>query len=123
MADISDLVGETLVSVENHDNTEIVFTAISGKKWKLHHFQDCCEHVTVEDITGDLDDLVGSPVLLAEEVTSREHPAGVEKEWQESFTWTFYKFATRKGYVDIRWYGESNGFYSERVSFSECFGA
>ena len=56
---------------------------------------------------------------MAEEVTNQNvNPDGVEiPEYQDSFTWTFYKFATIKGYVTISWYGESNGYYNESVSF------
>ncbi len=119
---LSVLIGKTLTKVENVDNKDIVFETEDGKKYKLTHYQDCCESVMVDDIVGDLNDLVGSPILLAEEVKSKENPPWAKEEhleYQDSFTWTFYKFATIKGYVDIRWYGESNGYYSEEVDFVE----
>lgn len=74
------------------------------------------------DIAGDFQDLLGSPVLLAEEVISdNETPEGVKPQDQadDSFTWTFYKLSTIKGSVTIRWYGESNGYYSESVDFEK----
>lgn len=120
MAELKDLIGKTLTKVEQVGEDEIVFLTNEGKRYKLYHSQDCCESVTIEDVVGDLADLVGEPILVAEEVTSNENPEGVTKEYQDSFTWTFYKFATRKGYVDIRWYGESNGYYSESVDFEEA---
>lgn len=118
-AQLTDLIGKTLTSVENVNNREIIFTISKNKAYKLWHSQDCCESVYVEDIVGDLNDLVGVPILVADEVTSHDNPEGSNftSEYQESFTWTYYKFATIKGYVDIRWYGESNGYYSESVDF------
>lgn len=115
----SDLLGKTLKNVENIENKFLVFTLDDGRKFALHHEQDCCEYVAIESIVGDLSDLVGSPILKAEEVVG-ETPEGWEAgEFQESYTWTFYKLATIKGYVDIRWLGESNGYYSESVEFGE----
>ena len=116
-AKLKDLIGKTMVSVENFDNLELVFTTTDGEEFTLYHSISCSESVTIDDIVGDLSDLVGEPILLAEEATSYENPEGITKGYQKSFTWTFYKFATRKGYVDIRWYGESNGYYSESVDF------
>ena len=113
-----ELVGHTLTNVENRDNEELVFTLDTGEVYKLYHDQDCCESVTIEDIVGNLGDLVGSPILIAEEATSGENPPGIVKEDQYSFTWTFYKLATIKGYVTIRWYGDSNGYYSESVDWA-----
>jgi hypothetical protein len=113
-----DLKGKVLKEaiVEDH---EIRFVTVDGDIYRMFHYQDCCETVYVESVVGDVQDLVGEPILVAEEVTSNENPQGFESEYQESFTWTFYKLATRKGYVDIRWYGESNGYYSESVSFEK----
>ena len=105
-----------------------VFTRVTGsvggdalvfendtERFVFFHYQDCCESVDINDIVGDLEDLCGEPLLIAEEV-SGETPVDFEEEYHESVTWTFYKFATRKGYVDVRWLGESNGYYSESVS-------
>ena len=81
--------------------------------------QNCCERVQVEDICGDLSGLIGTPIISAKESTNEnENPEGVEPpEWRDCFTWTFYRIATAKGLVVIRWYGESNGCYAESVDF------
>ena len=109
------LKGKTLSSINQRGN-EIVFETTDGETYRMYHEQDCCESVQIESIVGDLQDLVGSEILVAEEVNG-ETPADFDREYYESYTWTFYKFATRKGYVDIRWLGESNGYYSESVNF------
>jgi hypothetical protein len=106
-----DLVGETLTKIVNENNAELYFHTESGKVFKMYHQQDCCESVSLEDVIGDLDDLIGSPITMAEESVS-----GDESSWG-SATWTFYKLATLNGYVTLRWYGESNGYYSESVDF------
>ena len=69
---------------------------------------------------GDLDDLIGTTLLLVEEVNNYE-PDDVVRipedhaSWDDSETWTYYRFSTEKGDVSIRWYGSSNGYYSESV--------
>lgn len=96
---------------------EMLFHTSTGSTFKLVYERDCCADAHIQDITGDLQDLIGEPILHAELSTSGENPPGVTMEYQDSFTWSFYKLATRKGWVDIRWYGSSNGYYSETVSF------
>jgi len=119
MKKFEDLAGKVLSNIENTVD-EIIFTIETGEKYKLYHEQDCSESVSVEGICDNLKDLIGSPILMAEEVSSFENPEGVIKELQAfCFTWTFYKLATIKGYVTIRWHGESNGYYSESVDWSK----
>lgn len=118
----SDLKGKTLTAVTVSDDKEQVDLACSdGRKFAMYHCQDCCEHVYVEDIVGDIEDLLGTPILQAEVVTSSdgESDDGPAEGSDESYTWTFYKLRTIKGSVDIRWFGSSNGYYSESVDFVE----
>ena len=116
MAKIGDLINQTFSRVYR-EYDDIIFERIknNGKRagFKLTHFQVCCEHVYIESIVGDLSDLENTPIRIANE-SSKNNPNA-----SESGTWTFYKFATIKGYVDIRWFGTSNGYYSEGVSFEK----
>ncbi len=122
--ELKDLIGKTVTRIEKSIN-KIEFHCKNEKSifanvpliYVMHHIQDCTESVTVDDICGDLDDLLDTPILQAEVRTSRVNPENVDMEYQDSFTWTFYHLATIKGYVTIRWYGESNGYYSESVDF------
>ena len=123
--DFSVLNGETLTAIKgaHRGSATVHLSTESGKEFLLYHSQCCCEAVEVEDVCGDIDDLIGSPILLAEEVSNSDPIDGQEADITDSFTWTFYKLATIKGSVTIRWYGESNGYYSEDVDFLEAQGS
>ncbi len=107
---IENMIGKVFTSV-TQDGETMTF-ANDKERFTFLHYQDCCESVSIEDIVGDLSDLEGEPLLMAEEVSGE---APVLDDYYECVEWTFYKFATRKGYVDVRWMGESNGYYSTSV--------
>lgn len=108
---INELIGKIIIKVEKFDN-EILFHLSNGAIYKQHHEQDCCEYVHIEDINGDLNDLVGNRLIQAEE----SYQKAKNNDEYDSATWSFYKFATIKGYVTIRWFGSSNGYYSESAN-------
>jgi hypothetical protein len=89
-----------------------------GPAFILRHEQDCCEDVYLESIEGDINDLIGTPILSAEESSS---DATVFDSEHDSATWTFYNIRTIKGSVTLRFFGSSNGYYSERVSCLQFF--
>ncbi|MDR6216149.1 hypothetical protein [Paracidovorax wautersii] len=114
--DLGLLLGKTLVKVEGdvysellhmlgEDGTAYVLgnaqTRDDGYEWGL---------VQIEDIAGDLNDLVGSPITQAEEVSdlSKRGICG----------WTFYRLSTAKGQVVIRFCdNDYDTFYARWVDF------
>lgn len=111
---VSELKGKILNDVKVVGNDTIYFYCEDGNTYKMYHDQDCCESVTIEDICGSIENLIGFPIIMAEEINEEREPLD---KYNESYTWTFYKLATVKGYVTLRWYGTSNGYYSESVDF------
>jgi len=110
---MKNLLGKTVSSVDSSEE-EIVLNFTDGHVAKWYHEQDCCEEVLVEDVNGDWEDLVGSPLLVCEERVNDDY---VGTPSDDSNTWTFYTYRTLKGSVDVRWHGSSNGYYSEGVNF------
>jgi hypothetical protein len=126
MAEFSDLKGEIIERIdrvygdEDGSGDALLFYLRNGDIYKMSHETDCCESVFIEDICGDLSDILRSKVLVAEEVTKRREDMGdsaPSEMLDDSETWTFYKIDTSSGGVTIRWYGASNGYYSESVDF------
>lgn len=110
--DFEVLKGKILTKIIRNDDN-IIFFCDDGEIYIQEHEQDCCENVYIEDICGDLNSLIGTPILKAEETFNNGIPDSVDKDYIDSSTWTFYNLATKNGYVTIRWFGVSNGYYSE----------
>lgn len=106
-------IGSQLMAITLDDGTTIT----------MYHPQECCEHVRIDD-TGDAtaEDLVGGLLVEFYETSS---PNGDEEEESESDSgwgmvqqWTYYNIRTTKGDCNLRWLGESNGYYSTGVTVS-----
>lgn len=122
IVDFSVLKGKTIKEIRGLEagSDEVTFITTDGCIYKMYHQQDCCESVSINDFVGSIGDILNTPIEIAEERTSSNGCEGpVDGEYDTSYTWTFYSLATVKGYLDIRWYGTSNGYYSESVDIFE----
>lgn len=112
----NELFGKTIVHIEGcvAESDEVKFLCDDGTEYVMFHDQDCCETVRLYDVTGDVAALLHTPITQARVSTNDDERP---HEFSESYTWTFYDLATVRGHVQLRWLGESNGYYSESVSF------
>ena len=114
--DFKNLEGKIIKEIiKSDDNERLTFICNTGICYETYHNQDCCEYVSIDDISGNLNDLLNQEILSAEESTNNED----DSRGAESFTWTFYTIRTLKDTIQIKWFGSSNGYYSESVSFYE----
>ena len=113
--DIAELIGKTISDLYVYDD-EIQFFCTTGEVYKMYHEPDCCESVYIDDICGEIKEIVGETILEAYEVENHLKLGPLNK-YDESYTWTFYRIRTMNNTIVIRWYGTSNGYYSESVDF------
>jgi hypothetical protein len=104
---LTDLLGHTFSSITTSGD-DVTFESLDGHVYQLGHQFQCCEDVHLADTTGDLNDLIGSTLLMSEEVESKESE-------DDDLEWTFYKFATVKGYVTFRFCANTDTYYSTAV--------
>jgi len=116
--EFSQMIGKTMIEASGE-----AFCDTEGNRYTFSHNQACCEFVDIVDIEGEFEDLIGNPILVAEEITD-EYFEGSDKGKEIYLVygdcenmWTFYKFSTIKGTVIVRWFGSSNGYYGEEVDY------
>lgn len=117
MIQFFELKGKVITAIRNlavDSDDYTLFTA--GHQLHFYHEQDCCETVKVAAIRGNISDIIGHTITLAEEDNPSEDP-DVTPDY-ESQTITKYILETSKGRLEIVWDGVSNGYYSESVTMN-----
>ena len=109
---IDQIKGMTITAVAYKESSESLFIHLNSHVLEMVHHQDCCETVYLADVVGSFEDLIGYPLLEVSESTVNTNSADM------SSTASYYNFKTVKASVQLRWVGESNGYYSETV---DCY--
>ncbi|MEK2647414.1 DUF7448 domain-containing protein [Bdellovibrio sp. BCCA] len=119
--DLSFLLGKTIISHKLVDQkSNLLLVGDDGMHYWLGGFSSDGGHVHLEDINGNLDDLLNSPILRAEEKTvlvpedQKTHPGYTEDYY------FYYEISTIKGSVHMRFYGEEGAYYSASAWFYYC---
>ena len=115
-----DILNKEIVEIKGLEqgSSEVLIVFTDGSVLEQIHHQDCCECVEVEQVDGDIGRHIGAKCIGIDTRVVELGDEGFKgnSDYYESATATFYTLTTSKGYLDWRWVGESNGYYSEDVS-------
>jgi hypothetical protein len=100
------------------DDEQLIIEVEDGRRFSFCHEQDCCESVSVYSVDGNLKELQGKKLVRidCDNVDPDDYVLG---EHVDSYTFTNVRFITDEQTSLVRWFGESNGYYGEGISFSE----
>lgn len=109
---IDQIKGMTITAVVYKETNESLLIHLNTHVLEMIHHQDCCESVYLADVVGEFEDLIGYPLIEVSESTVDIGNDDI------SSTASYYNFKTLKASVQLRWLGESKGYYSETV---DCY--
>jgi hypothetical protein len=111
---LKEFEGKVLENVTYNKEDEILtFYFTNGDVYEMFHEQDCCESVYLEDGYDDLMFLIGQEILQAYVTSNSGDDDG------GTYTYTYYNISTFLNSATLRWYGSSNGYYSEAVDIQK----
>ena len=118
-ANFFELKGKIIKEINGLEiGSDEVFIRTNDETYKVYHEQDCCEHVRVVKVIGNVNELIGE-VIFAEEDAGANEPDWHDEYIDDSYTWTKYVLKTVNASLEFWFLGESNGYYSEDVSIKK----
>ena len=108
--DFFTLKGKIITEILRPNDFSIIKTS-DGSGYYFHHIQDCCESVNHYITIGDINNIIGFPITLAE--SDNKEP--IKCDLSYGGTWSSFYLETEKGKVEWYFIGTSNGYYGETV--------
>jgi len=106
-----------IVEKIDYSKDEFVLSFTDGTQLKFYHEQYCCEKVYITQFVFSIPEIKGFASIIGKELKSIKE-SYKKGEWEYgTYTETKLEFDTSCGKFEVHWYGESNGWYDENVSF------
>lgn len=114
---VESFIGKTLIKPESFDLDCYLEDSTGAHKWRLKHYQSCCESVNFHSSIGDWPTRPITDALFEERSAT---PSWLIGKWESSgygsHTWTVLSLTDGDNTISLAYLGESNGYYSEDVN-------